>query len=405
MNRELANQVFHVFCQLAKNMNVLVSIVTGFVSIEREQMMLGSKLINSFIESSDHSKMFSSNADILVCTPGRLQDHLQLTPGFTLKYLQFLVLDEADRLLGNAYHNWVKMLIQATDTTQLDILSQSTSKRYDFNQMLGHSKDCMSSSYNIDSRSSCHFQRLLFSATLTDNPGKLFLLGVRNPLILKFGGENSTPVPAAHSSGVSISEKGPVLDAPMPNQAVYFLPNLLSESICMCETARRPLALASLLYEATNRVLNDADTKKKTDTYTDLGNSCAAQGSMIIIFTSSVATTTKLCKLLQLINNQIVDNQNKSNVDHDTQSDSNATKKRRLECSSSRYLFNGEVAEISRAVKAHVRDEIVDKCKNGSIKILVSTDQMARGIDLPNVKLVFNYDCTFDSKTYLHRGI
>lgn len=43
-----------------------------------------------------------SPPDILVCTPGRLVDHLEETPGFTLEHLQFLVLDEADRLLGSS---------------------------------------------------------------------------------------------------------------------------------------------------------------------------------------------------------------------------------------------------------------------------------------------------------------
>ena len=43
---------------------------------------------------------YISTIDILVCTPGRLLFHIQHTTGFTLSYLQFLVLDEADRLLG-----------------------------------------------------------------------------------------------------------------------------------------------------------------------------------------------------------------------------------------------------------------------------------------------------------------
>lgn len=45
--------------------------------------------------------------DILVATPGRLVDHLDDTPGFTLEHLQFLVVDEADRLLSQSYQNWV----------------------------------------------------------------------------------------------------------------------------------------------------------------------------------------------------------------------------------------------------------------------------------------------------------
>lgn len=34
----------------------------------------------------------------LVATPGRLMDHIEKTPGFSLEHLKFLIVDEADRL-------------------------------------------------------------------------------------------------------------------------------------------------------------------------------------------------------------------------------------------------------------------------------------------------------------------
>ncbi len=37
--------------------------------------------------------------NILVCTPGRLLQHMDETPGFEAGGLQVLVLDEADRIL------------------------------------------------------------------------------------------------------------------------------------------------------------------------------------------------------------------------------------------------------------------------------------------------------------------
>lgn len=42
----------------------------------------------SFVQESTQAE---SLVDILVCTPGRLMDHIQATPGFTLQHLQFLV--------------------------------------------------------------------------------------------------------------------------------------------------------------------------------------------------------------------------------------------------------------------------------------------------------------------------
>ena len=40
--------------------------------------------------------------NILVCTPGRLLQHMDETPGFEAGGLQILVLDEADRILDMA---------------------------------------------------------------------------------------------------------------------------------------------------------------------------------------------------------------------------------------------------------------------------------------------------------------
>ncbi len=51
--------------------------------------------------------------DILVATPGRLMDHVQSGSGFTLQHLQWLVIDEADRLLTQHYHDWIHKVMAA----------------------------------------------------------------------------------------------------------------------------------------------------------------------------------------------------------------------------------------------------------------------------------------------------
>ncbi|KAL1870196.1 ribosomal RNA processing protein [Diaporthe australafricana] len=45
----------------------------------------------------------------------------------------------------------------------------------------------------------------------------------------------------------------------------------------------------------------------------------------------------------------------------------------------------------------------LNKFKTGNRNILVATDVAARGLDIPNVDLVVNYDLPGDSKTYVHR--
>jgi len=52
--------------------------------------------------------------DILICTPGRLMDHLNGTPNFTLQHLRFLVIDEADRLLAQSFQDWLTQALAVT---------------------------------------------------------------------------------------------------------------------------------------------------------------------------------------------------------------------------------------------------------------------------------------------------
>lgn len=48
-----------------------------------------------------------SKIDVLVCTAGRLVDHIKLTKGFNLHDLEFLIIDEADRVLENVQNDWL----------------------------------------------------------------------------------------------------------------------------------------------------------------------------------------------------------------------------------------------------------------------------------------------------------
>ena len=49
------------------------------------------------------------------------------------------------------------------------------------------------------------------------------------------------------------------------------------------------------------------------------------------------------------------------------------------------------------------RFEAMDKFRSGEIKILIATDVSARGIDIPGVNFVINYDLPEQSENYVHR--
>lgn len=78
--RELASQIYSVLLKLAQFTDVTCSIILG-----------GKKDLRS------QEAALRNRPDVVVCTPGRIIDHLRNTPSFTLDDLDVLVLDEVDR--------------------------------------------------------------------------------------------------------------------------------------------------------------------------------------------------------------------------------------------------------------------------------------------------------------------
>lgn len=52
----------------------------------------------------------------------------------------------------------------------------------------------------------------------------------------------------------------------------------------------------------------------------------------------------------------------------------------------------------------NLRKTILDNFRKGKIRVLVTTDLLARGIDIPGVDYIFNFDLPADEKHYLHRA-
>ncbi|RAK98487.1 DEAD/DEAH box helicase [Aspergillus ibericus CBS 121593] len=79
--RELALQISQVVEGLGASISVRCTLLIGGADNVSQAIALGKK------------------PHVVVATPGRLLDHLENTKGFSLRHLQVLVLDEADRLL------------------------------------------------------------------------------------------------------------------------------------------------------------------------------------------------------------------------------------------------------------------------------------------------------------------
>ncbi|KAF1831155.1 ATP-dependent RNA helicase-like protein dbp5 [Decorospora gaudefroyi] len=69
-----------------------------------------------------------------------------------------------------------------------------------------------------------------------------------------------------------------------------------------------------------------------------------------------------------------------------------------------------KVAQLSGALEGPDRDRIIDQFRSGEAKVLITTNVLARGIDVESVTMVINYDVPTmannidaDPETYLHR--
>lgn len=95
----------------------------------------------------------SKRPHVIVATPGRLQDHLENTKGFSLRSLKYLVMDEADRLLDLDFGPIIDRLLQSIPKER---------------------------------------RTMLFSATMTTKVAKLQRASLRNPVRVEVGTKYST---------------------------------------------------------------------------------------------------------------------------------------------------------------------------------------------------------------------
>jgi len=61
------------------------------------------------------------------------------------------------------------------------------------------------------------------------------------------------------------------------------------------------------------------------------------------------------------------------------------------------------VAFINERLQQSERDSIMKDFRSGKIRILITIDLLARGIDVPSVSVVFNYDLPTSMENYIHR--
>ncbi|MDX1755788.1 MAG: DEAD/DEAH box helicase [Marinobacter sp.] len=61
------------------------------------------------------------------------------------------------------------------------------------------------------------------------------------------------------------------------------------------------------------------------------------------------------------------------------------------------------VAPLNGDLNQRQREQTVEELKNGRKDIIIATDVAARGLDVPRITHVINYDVPYDSEAYIHR--
>ncbi|KAJ5097922.1 ATP-dependent RNA helicase dbp4 [Penicillium argentinense] len=105
--RELAIQIFEVLRKVGRYHGFSAGLVIGGKSLREEQERLG-------------------RMNILVCTPGRILQHLDQTAMFETNNLQLLVMDEADRILDMGFQKDVDAIIDHLPKERQTMLFSAT---------------------------------------------------------------------------------------------------------------------------------------------------------------------------------------------------------------------------------------------------------------------------------------
>ncbi|KAI9051390.1 hypothetical protein LZ554_004437 [Drepanopeziza brunnea f. sp. 'monogermtubi'] len=273
--------------------------------------------------------------DILICTPGRLVEHLISTKGFSLAGVKWLIVDEADKLLDQSFQQWLPMVISKLDPRKGAV------------------------------------RKIVLSATMTRDVGQLNQLKLFRPKLVVLEGSSQ-----------------PNEDAPARSGA-HVLPALLAESslkvddesikpLYLIELLKRENIVSGLESSADEVSLpsdsSDDDSSSSTASVpkpaVDTRNSNTSSTPRgVLIFTKSNETAVRLGRLIALLSPSV----------------------------------SSVIGTLTSTTPTASRHRTIASFASGKISILVASDLVSRGLDLPNLAHVINYDVPNSVESYIHR--
>ncbi|CAG8480935.1 13943_t:CDS:2 [Acaulospora colombiana] len=284
--------------------------------------------------------------NILVSTPGRLLDHLQNTESFLVKNLRWLVLDEADRLLEMGFEETLRSILKVLEERTKDDIQN-------------YSKNQLFTSPKLPRKR----QTILCSATLRDGVQRLAGHSLINPTFIR---------------GNDPCEKD--VD---PRNSNYTTPNQLKQAYVITPAKLRLVTLTAIL-KSTFRAKTSKDQK-------------------IIVFLScrdSVDFHFDLfCHSGKIRKEETDESDDKESINSgapDEELSKGSSDTSTMIPETTIYKLHGDLSQS-------VRTEIFNNFSEAEAGILFCTDVAARGLDLPDVSKIIQYDPPTDLKDYVHR--
>ena len=282
---------------------------------------------------------YSSKVDVLIATPGRLVDHIRGTPGFTLQHLRFLVIDEADRLLSQSFQQWVPTLLAALEPSAQSAKDTLGEQAPPWLYAEAARSGRLWTQDDMD-KPAPSVQKLLFSATLTRDPAKMNALRLRAPLYLTVQDR------AAEDMGAALGDR-------------FALPASLREHMVIAAAGTKLLKLLHLLHHPVSESEGHTEPVRHA-----------------LCFTKSVESAKRLVRLLTFFEEgwAAAHGERPIHLQH----------------------YSSELGPSQRI-------QMLRQFKQGQIDLLVCSDLISRGIDLPDVRHVVSYDAPVDMAKYVHR--
>lgn len=355
------------------------------------------------------------NVDILICTPGRLVDHIRYTKGFTLKHLEWLVIDEADRLLNESFQEWV------------DVVMTSLDSRKD--------SDAFGSSGQIMADLGLPIQtkeprKVILSATMTRDVTKLNSLRLLNPKLVLVG--SSEPTGDRNEDEMALDRTDEQFTLP---------PTLKEYSVSVGDGSQKPLYLLRLLLShikvsssknAKKTVSDDAESDTSSSGGSSSEDSSSDDSSSDDSDSDSESASSSSEESSSDSDSDGSDDDDSSSSEESTSSDSSMsedeeptavdskasasrttvlifTKSSESASRLSRLLslldpsLASQIGTIIKSNKSSASRKTLTAYRRGKVSIIIATDRASRGLDLPSLNHVVNYDVPPSVTTYVHR--